>query len=104
MQIVEMNVGFVWREQQAHMAHPHKHQTTVNIKLFAYLPASPINYTGDLWLCREQTLFQKDAAQAAEDACPFPHPLRSNFKQFTAALYISSTKAEQISHHCSSFP
>lgn len=28
----------------------------------------------------------------------------SNFKQLTAALYISSTKLEQISHHCSSFP
>lgn len=51
------------------MAHINKHKTMANTSLFAYLLAEPITYTGVLCLCPEQTEFQEDAFQPAEDAC-----------------------------------
>lgn len=62
-------VGRVWHEQQAHIAHVNKHKTIVNISLFVYFLAQPITYIGVLCLCPEQTVFQEDASQPAEDAC-----------------------------------
>lgn len=50
------------------MAHLNKHKTTVNISLFAYLLAQPIIYIGVLCLCPEQTVFQENGSEPAEDA------------------------------------
>lgn len=69
----------------AHMAHINKYKTTVNISLFGYLLAEPITYNGVLCLCPEQTLFQVNASQPAEDAC-ISHPFFPKINILPAAL------------------
>lgn len=76
------------------MAHINKHKTIVNICLFVYLLAQPITYIGVLCLCPEQTVFQENASQPAEDACTSsPFLLRSNCKHFhSCSLYFFQLK------------
>lgn len=87
-------VWLVWHEQQAHMAHINKHKTTVNIGLFTCSPSPSL--TSLICVCaHEQTAFQENAFQPAEDACTSrPFPPRKNQTNISQLLCLFPADGE----------